>query len=331
MGSSEGTSISTSELPAKRRRAILVSKWRALPALYWSILVGVLTAFSAVQATALKDWSSTASTLLLGLLLALALLAAIIIAWRQKTPTEKLAMARTYFSEARRRFGEKDYDGAETAAVRSADNDPDESSTWNLLGRIRIRRGDSSGAVEAFARALDVNVQPDWRTIYLHNRAVAYVLARDFGRARNDLDTCVRASPHSWTKRRWRALVNLYMEDVVAALRDARTSVEEARRVSNTAVLAIVELAAGNDAEAEEVAVEARALETEKAEDYYYLGALEARLGRIDEAERLLRISQQLDDKMKPRAQSDPLWEAWRDNPQFRGLLGGAVPPNETE
>lgn len=314
--------VATMRIPVGRRRDMLVSKWRSLPAMYWSIVVGILTVFSVLQPIFLAGWSSLALTGLLLVLFSMALVAAIIVARRQKTPTEKLAMARTLFSEARRRFGERDYSGAETAAKRSVELDPEESSTWNILGRAQIRLGKPAEAIEAYARALDVNRQPDWRTIYLNNRAVARILNREFGHARNDFNECVAESPHSWTRLRWRALASLYMGDLLAAQDDAKASVKEAsERVSNQAVLAIIATAAGKASQAAEANEKIVGLRAEKPEDYYYFAALKCAQGESDEALRLLAISIQLDDKMKPRGRFDPLWDSLREDARFKGLV----------
>ncbi len=231
-------------------------------------------------------------------------------------------MARALYSEGRRRFGEKDYLGAEDAAARSATLDPNDCTTWNLLGRARVRLGDGAGAVAAFSEASKVNVQPDWRTVYLHNRAVAYIQKRDFGRARNDLDECVKEQPRNWTRLRWRALANLYLRDIPAALDDARASVKVTKRVSNLAVLALVEAAANGGSTFDSQASRALKREkAEKAEDYYYQAAWEARSGRLTEATRLLVIAQELDDKMSARAAADPLWDSVRSDPQIMHLV----------
>jgi Flp pilus assembly protein TadD len=102
----------------------------------------------------------------------------------KKTITECLATAIALFAEARRRFGEKDYEGAEIAAERSIASDDCDSRVWNLLGRIRIRLGKGPGSVVALGKALEVNVQSDWIAICYHNRAVAHLLCRDFGKAK---------------------------------------------------------------------------------------------------------------------------------------------------
>lgn len=310
-------------VPERRRREILASKWRSLPSLYWSIVVGVLTVFSVAQASVLREWSVQATLGLLGVLLGAAFGVALLVAWKHQTPTEKLAQARALFSEGRRRFGEKDYQGAADAAARSVALDPDECSTWNLLGRAKVRLGDGSGAVAAFSRAGEVNVQPDWRTIYLHNRGVSYLLLRDYGRARNDFDACVKDSPRNWTRLRWRALANLYLGDCAAALDDARASVHVTKRVSNLAVLALVEAAANvGVVQDSQAARNARREKAETAEDYYYLGALEAASGDLVKASRLLRIAEDLDDKMAARACVDALWDTVRYETEFCGLLG---------
>lgn len=309
-------------IPASHRRQILLSKWRSLPSLFWSIIVGVLAVFSVLQATLLTSLGTGATIGLLVVLLSLAMVAAVVVALRQKTPTEKLATARALFAESRQRFGEREYPAAETAALRSVDLDPEESPVWNLLGRTRLRLGKPADAIEAFTRALEVNRQSDWRNIYLHNRAVAYLSSHDFGRARQDLDKCIATTPRSWTRLRWRALACLHLGDLSGALADAESSVREAPgRVINQAVLAIVAEAAGKPRLAQNAAAEASRPRPESASDYYYLGALKAFRGDSNEALRLLEISIQLDDQMMPRASFDPLWDCLRESARFKRIV----------
>lgn len=240
----------------------------------------------------------------------------------QNAPTEKLDMAREFHMEARRNFGERDYEKAEDAANRSVELDPTDSMTWSLLGRIRIRLGKPAEAINAFEHALAVNKQPDWRTIYLHNRALARILNRDFGHARNDLNACVAENPHSWVSLRWRAQASYYMNDFSAALADAESSVKESPgRISNQAVLAIVAKGAGKTNKAVKATENAVRSKPQKSPDYYYLAALKGSQGDRDEALRLLALSIQLDEKMRSRALFDPFWDWLREDASFTRLV----------
>lgn len=49
------------QISTSRQREILISKWRALPSLYWSIVVGILAIFSVLQTTLLSKWSNRGS------------------------------------------------------------------------------------------------------------------------------------------------------------------------------------------------------------------------------------------------------------------------------
>jgi len=179
----------------QRRKEVVISKWRALPSLYWSIVVGILTVFSVLQSSALSSWTPREVVIFLSALLVAALIIAVWIASKQKTITERLATASALFAEARRRFGERDYEGVEIAAERSIGFDDCDSRVWNLLGRIRIRLGKGKGSVEALGKALSVNVQPDWVATYHHNRGVAHLLCRDFGKP-NEISTNVSPRSH---------------------------------------------------------------------------------------------------------------------------------------
>lgn len=270
MRRSEEKEETIKQISTSRRREMLISKWRSLPSLFWSIIVGILAVFSVLQTTLLTEWSSRAVIWLLLALIFLALVAAVAVAIKQKTPTEKLAMARVLHTEAGRRFDEREYEEAEVAAERSVELDPEDSTIWSLLGRIRIRLGKPSEAIRAFENAIEVNKRPDWRTIYLHNRAVARILNREFGHARNDLKACIAENPHSWLSLRWRALSSYYMGDFSAALADAESSVRESPgRIPNQAVLAIVAKRAGKVNLAIEATKDALCPRPEKAADYY--------------------------------------------------------------
>lgn len=322
MRRSEGEKSVDLKIPISHRRQMLLSKWRSLPSLYWSIVVGILAAFSVLQTTLLSTWNSRAVTWLLLTILILAFLAALVIALKQKTPTEKLATARALYMEARRRFHEKDYEEAEALASRSVGLNPEESVSWSLLGRIQIRRGKSVEAIRAYDHAIEVNKQPTWRTVYFHFRAIARVLNRDFGRARNDLNASIAEDPHSGVSLRWRALVSYYMGDFLAALADAELAVKESPlRIPNQAVLAIAAESAGKRNQATKAVESAWRIRPEKPEDYYYLAVLKRVQGEHTEAVRLLSIAIQLDDNMKSRAFFDPLWDHLREDDSFARLV----------
>ena len=322
MSKTEREKASIKQISTLSQREILVSKWRSLPSLYWSIVVGILTVFSVLQTTLLARWSSREVIWLLVVLMGLAFVSAIGIAMKQVTPTEKLALARALHTEAGCRFDERNYVEAEDAAKRSVELYPENSMSWSLLGRIQIRLGKPTDAVYAFENAIDVNRRSEWRTIYIHNRAVARIFNRDYGHARNDLNACIADKPHSWVSLRWRALVCYYMEDFSAAFIDVESCVRESpNRIPNQAVLAIIAKNAGKADQAAKATETALSLRPERAEDYYYIAALKGSLGRRDEAIKLLGLSMQLDDKMKSRAFFDPLWDYLRKDNDFTKLI----------
>ena len=305
----------------QRRKEVIVSKWRALPSLYWSLVVGILTIFSVLQSTALSSWTPREVLIFLAVLLVGALIIAVWIASKQKTITERLATASALFAEARRRFGERDYEGAEVAAERSIGFDDCDSRVWNLLGRIRIRLGKGKGSVEALGKALSVNVQPDWVAIYHHNRGIAHLLCRDFGKAKRDFDKCLAEKPRSSVRLRWRSLCSYYINDCEAALRDALTCVKEGpTKVAGQALLGVIALSCGASEYVDAIDELLRHLKPEEAEDYYYLAAYRLLHGSHDESARLLAIAIHLDDKLKPRFKTDPIWDAVREAHIFRNV-----------
>lgn len=303
----------------QRRKQVIISKWRTLPPLYWSLVVGILTVFSVLQSTVLSGWSPKRIIILLSGLLAVALLLAVLIASKQKTITERLASASALYAEARRRFGEKDYEGAEIAAERSIAFDDCDSRVWNLLGRIRIRMGKGPGAVDALGKALELNVQPDWIAIYHHNRAVAHLLCRDFGKAKRDLDKCLAEKPRSSVRLRWRSLCSYYINDFESAMRDAISCVKEApTKVAGQSVLGLIALSTGASEHINDIDKLLLHLKPEEAEDYYYLAAYRLSQGNLGEAARLLSIGIHLDDKIQPRFLTDPIWDTVRDDQRFK-------------
>lgn len=310
------------QISKSRQREILISKWRALPSLYWSIVVGILAIFSVLQTTLLSEWSNKDLILLLLALLGISFVGSIVIAIRQKTSTEKLALAWALFTEAGRLFDERDYHDAAVLAERSVELDSENSMTWSILGRIWIRLGMPTDAIHAFEHAINVNKRPEWRTIYLHNRALARILNRDFGHARNDLNACIAEKPNSSLSLRWRALACYYMGDYSAALADSESSVRKSPcRIPNQAVLAIVSQTARKTNQAENATETALSLRPERSDDYYYLAVLKVFQSDRDEALRLLGISIQLDDKMKSRAYFDPFWDCIREDAGFKSLV----------
>jgi tetratricopeptide (TPR) repeat protein len=275
-----------------------------------------------LQTTLLITWSSRAITWLLLTILILAFLVALVIALKQKTPTEKFTMARELHMEALRLFKEREYEKAEALAAHSVDLNSEESVSWGLLGRIKLHLGKPVEAIYAYDCAINVNKQPTWKTFYLYYRAIARVLCREFGHARNDLNGSIVDDPRSAVSLRWRALVCYYMGDFSAALSDAEFCVRESPlRIGNQAVLAIVAKAAGKANQALKATEDALRIRPEKPQDYYYLAALKGVQGESTEAIRLLHIAIQMDDNMKSRAFFDPLWDCLREDDSFSRLF----------
>jgi Tfp pilus assembly protein PilF len=318
------------QVPATHRREVKRSKWRSWLLIYWAIVGGFFTVFQVLQSTLLAWLSTGATNAIVVISLLLALILTVVIARRQKTPTEKLVLAKTCWVEARRHFGDKRYEEAEAAAEQSVAYDPEEWRTWNLLGRIRESLGKPSKAIEAYTRAISTNMVSEWEGIYRNNRAVACIMNRDFGRAINDLNFCVAQNPRKSGRWRWRALAYLYLRDLSPALSDAKRSVELTNCVSNQAVLAIVARAAGDENLAAKAERRAKLLSCDESADYYYLAVLKADPGQPDEALRLLNVSIQRDDKWRARARFDPLWTPLGDNPHFVSLVDATPEAKET-
>jgi tetratricopeptide (TPR) repeat protein len=84
-------------------------------------------------------------------------------------------------------------DLAAEAAQRAAERAPADGSAWERLGRLRLRRGDRSGAIEAFERARDAGPSLEG----LLDLALAYHLAGDIGGAVSAAEAATRLDPES--------------------------------------------------------------------------------------------------------------------------------------
>jgi tetratricopeptide (TPR) repeat protein len=84
-------------------------------------------------------------------------------------------------------------DLAAEAAQRAADRAPADASAWERLGRLRLRRGDRPGAIEAFERARDAGPSLEG----LLDLALAYHLAGDIGGAVSAAEAATRLDPES--------------------------------------------------------------------------------------------------------------------------------------
>jgi tetratricopeptide (TPR) repeat protein len=84
-------------------------------------------------------------------------------------------------------------DLAAEAAQRAAERAPADASAWERLGRLRLRRGDRPGAIEAFERARDAGPSQEG----LLDLALAYHLAGDVGGAVSAAEAATRLEPES--------------------------------------------------------------------------------------------------------------------------------------
>jgi tetratricopeptide (TPR) repeat protein len=84
-------------------------------------------------------------------------------------------------------------DLAAEAAQRAAERAPADASAWERLGRLRLRRGDRPGAIEAFERARDAGPSLEG----LLDLALAYHLAGDIGGAVSAAEAATRLEPES--------------------------------------------------------------------------------------------------------------------------------------
>jgi tetratricopeptide (TPR) repeat protein len=84
-------------------------------------------------------------------------------------------------------------DLAAEAAARAADRAPADASAWERLGRLRMRLGDRSGALEALERARSLGPSLDG----LLDLALAYHLAGDVGAAVSAAEAATRLEPES--------------------------------------------------------------------------------------------------------------------------------------
>ena len=81
----------------------------------------------------------------------------------------------------------KDYAAADRALSDHLRTDAQDSEAWNILGLVRIKAGNPTQAVEAFARAASVTGAPS-HGIYLYNYADALSRSGDEARARKSLE-----------------------------------------------------------------------------------------------------------------------------------------------
>jgi tetratricopeptide (TPR) repeat protein len=84
-------------------------------------------------------------------------------------------------------------DLAAEAAQRAAKRAPADASAWERLGRLRLRRGERPGAIEAFERARDAGPSLEG----LLDLALAYHLAGDVGGAVSAAEAATRLEPES--------------------------------------------------------------------------------------------------------------------------------------
>ena len=305
-------------IPFQRRVRLFLGRFRRLPAKFWAALATVFGIADFLTWSVLAGIQPKARWRFTLGIVAFSLILALVAVLRSPTEDESLANARSLTRAARNLYNAKNYEEALRLLRMSIQIDPDSTATVALLGRTLVRLGYFSEAIPYLSRAIKQTVIEGNRRISRNNRAIAYMMIREYGRALDDLEENLSENPQSKISRRHRALVWLYLGRLDNALQDINIVLEQhPTYLCGYATKAVIShKIAGREAALEEITA-CESIVPEDADDFYCLALAYAHLKTPEEALNTLRVAIERDPKYRARAIGDPLFGELREHPGF--------------
>jgi tetratricopeptide (TPR) repeat protein len=310
-------------IPFSTRVKHFLGRFRRLPTKFWAVLATVFgiadfltwSIFANIEPE--MRWRLTLAIVVFSLFLTL------VVVLRVPTEDETLTNARLMTRAARQLYNSKDYEEALVMLQRSAQIDPDSTTTLGLLGRTLVRLGHFSEAIPYLSKAIRQTVIEGNRRILRSNRAIAHIMLGEYGHALDDLEDNVRENPDTRSSGRLRVLVWLYLGRLDNALREIEITLEKhPDYLCGHATKAVILHKLGQVQDAvEEIAV-CESMVPEDADDFYCLAFAYAHLRTPEEALNALRIAVERDSKYRARATGDPLFAELREYPGFAKAVG---------
>lgn len=230
---------------------------------------------------------------------------------------------------ARNEFNSKSYLDAQKKLQIAVHLDPDNNSTWALLGRSLTNLGRFGEAIAPLTKAIENTQFGVNRRLYLTSRALANYFREKYDLSIQDASQIIETSSKHKEAHRLRATSLVVLKNLENALADINVSVEKESYLCGHAIRALI-LHKMEDEEGSKTELEiCKTLEPTDGVDFYCLALAHANLGNKDLAFEMLEKSIQHDIKCLPRAQVDPLFIEIKDDPRFDVALSATSSSSE--
>ncbi|MDT5270405.1 MAG: eukaryotic-like serine/threonine-protein kinase [Acidobacteriota bacterium] len=215
--------------------------------------------------------------------------------------------------------GEKRKARAEVA--RLARQAPNEPAVYFVKGALHRLDGEYDRALRAFGKL--ARLDPAARVVASYNRARVFMYQHRHEDALLELEQGARVEPHHPLIRTFQAVVMGRSGNVDEAVRVLREVLEEHPTMDGIRPLLAQQLIRQGDAEAARAQLTERVREAADADHdiAYWLGTAHAMLGERDEALHWLDRAIDLGNENRTWFESDPNWEALREDPRFVALM----------
>ncbi|HEX7955563.1 MAG TPA: tetratricopeptide repeat protein [Pyrinomonadaceae bacterium] len=215
--------------------------------------------------------------------------------------------------------GEKRKARAEVA--RLAKQAPNEPAVYFVKGALHRLDGEYDRALRAFGKL--ARLDPAARVVASYNRARVFMYQHRFDDALLELEQGARVEPHHPLIRTFQAVVLGRRGDTAEAVRVLREVLEEHPTMDGIRPLLAQQLIRQGEADAAREQFTERVREAADADHdiAYWLGTAYAMLGERADALHWLERAVELGNENRTWFESDPNWEALREDPRFVALM----------
>lgn len=242
---------------------------------------------------------------------------------------EAINYARELTRISRNEFNAQNYLDAQKKLQIAVHLDPDDNSTWALLGRSLTNLGRFDEAISPLTRAIEHTQFGVNRRLYLTSRLLANYFRGKYDLAIEDGNRIIEESPKHQQGHRLRATTWIVLNELGNALTDINVALEKSSYIGGHAIKAIILHRMGDTVgSSSELGICSAIIPTDGV-DCYCLALAYANLEQKDAAFELLKKSIQFDLKCLPRAIVEPLFAEIKDDPRFEITLSATVLPSK--
>jgi serine/threonine protein kinase/tetratricopeptide (TPR) repeat protein len=215
--------------------------------------------------------------------------------------------------------GEKRKARAEVA--RLAKQAPNEPAVYFVKGALHRLDGEYDRALRAFGKL--ARLDPAARVVASYNRARVFMYQHRLDDALLELEQGARVEPHHPLIRTFQAVVLGRSGNTAEAVRVLREVLEEHPTMDGIRPLLAQQLIGQGELDAARAQLNDRVREAADADHdiAYWLATAHAMLGESDEALHWLDRAIDLGNENRTWFESDPKWEAFREDPRFVALM----------